>query len=378
MPHVFPSTSAADYSRLEQTLFTRTRLRRLTLVVVGAGALGNEVARILGLLAPARVVVVDPDVVEPSNLPRSSFFWSGQAIGRNKASALIEAAGALFPDTEWTGIGSEIADVGFRRITDADLLFSCVDSDLSRLEIAYVSTKLRIPSVDGGLGRQNYSRGRVTYFPATADRACYGCMLSPRTRRELLELWHANVRPCAPVTGFGENDLVSTPTMAAVVGALQVEFGLRNFFQNREDHAVKSNTLDVSFHPDLRMSGFTTSASIDCPFHDPRQHILRPLPRSDCTMGDFLQSTAAEFVLLDWPVCTEAKCLGCERKWSPMLRLAALRRRGCCPACGSKRILELQTIRAIGSGSAWIGLTPSALGLPEDHLYTVQLRSNAL
>src|SRR6266498_1188996 len=152
---MYPTSAlAADYSRLTGTPFSSERLGKLSVIVVGAGALGNEVARILGLLGTGHVKMVDPDTVHTSNLPRSTFFWPKNAIGQNKASALVKLASSWFRDTCWTDITVEIADVGFQKIAGSDLMFSCVDSDLARLEIAYISTKLGIPVMDGGLGRQ--------------------------------------------------------------------------------------------------------------------------------------------------------------------------------------------------------------------------------
>lgn len=367
MGTVYPQTHHADYVRLEHTPFTRDRLGQLACVVVGAGALGNEVARVLGLLGTGSVHVVDPDRVETSNLPRSIFFCQGNSIGHNKARALVDAAGEMFPDTRWTATGSEIADVGFGSLADADLLFSCVDSDLARLEIAYISTKLALPVIDGGLGRQNYSHGRVTYFPGNPGQACYGCMLSPSKRGHLLELWQATVRPCAADAAAG-TDLVSTPTMAGVVGCIQVEWGLRNFFQ---DDCLTARSLEVQLHPSRRIEEFTVPVSVDCPFHG-FEESLQPLPQADCTFQELLNRSHSDSLLLDWPVCVEAKCQDCGTKWPPMLRLAALRRRGRCPECGSPEILELQTIRAIARDSSWAWQTPSALQLPADHWYSVR------
>lgn len=335
--------------------------------------MGNEVARILGLLGTSKVTVVDPDVVEATNLPRSIFFWGEKAIGQNKASALATAAANIFPETHWIAVPREIADVGFQCLTNAALLFSCVDSDLARLEIAYISQKLRIPTVDGGLGRQNYSHGRVTYFLGTTNQACYGCMLSPRKRRELLELWQTTVRPCGPDNGDAENELISTPTMAGVVGAVQVEVGLRNLFQTKEGAQASSRSLEIQIHPSRRMEDFAIPVTADCPFHQDETH-LQALPRPDATFEDILDAAGAETILLDWPICVEAKCMKCNNLWPPMQRLAALRRAGSCPACGGRRIMELQNIRAIDRNSSWQRQTPSALQLPADHLYTVSMR----
>ncbi len=338
-------------------------------VVVGAGALGNEVARILGMLGAAQVVVVDPDVVEATNLPRSIFFSGGKSIGQNKARALAARAEDLFPDTNWVPIGNEIADVGFQLLGKSNLLFSCVDSDLARLEIAYISRRLNVPVVDGGLSTHNFSHGRVTFFSRCRNQACYGCMLSPRKRRELLELWQATLRPCEPAdTNLGAG---STPTMAGIVGSMQVELGLRNFFGVGQEDTTASRSYEIQIHPQIRLDSFAVPTSVDCPFHESVGQ-LTAMPDANATFSDLLESVSGERVMLDWPICVEARCIDCGREWPPMLRLAALRRRGRCPECGSAQVLELQTVRTIGHDSSWLHSTPAALQLPADHLYTVQ------
>lgn len=366
---MYPESFAVDYSRLERTPFTRERMRQVRALVVGAGALGNEVARVLGMLGAAQVVVVDPDAVEASNLPRSIFFSGGTIIGQNKARALALRAEELFPRAIWSPIGKEIADVGFQSLAKSNLFFSCVDSDLARLEIAYIARRLNVPVVDGGLSTQNFSHGRVTFFPGCLNHGCYGCMLSPRKRRKLLELWQATLRPCVPTESNAEAG--STPTMAGIVGSMQVELGLRNFFGTEQENAVPSCSYEIQIHPQLRLETFTVPASADCPFHEIVDELVE-MPGQNATFCDLLDSVAGEVVILDWPVCVEARCIDCGKDWTPMLRLAALRRRGRCPECGSAQVLELQTVRMIGRDSPWLRSTPAALQLPADHLYTVQ------
>jgi hypothetical protein len=164
--------------------------------------------------------------------------------------------------------------------------------------------------------------------------------------------------------------------MAAVIGALQVEFGLRTFFEVRDGKPAKSMTLEVRVDPEKWIKEFSSGVSVDCPFHEEDREELHPQPSADCTVRELLNSTSADHLILDWPLCIQARCLACEHKWEPKLRLAALRQRGQCPSCMSNNILEIETIRTIGVDSPWIDLPLSALKLPTDHLYTV--RKNAL
>ncbi|MEW6366471.1 MAG: ThiF family adenylyltransferase [Acidobacteriota bacterium] len=368
---------AVDYSRLDGTIFAPQRVSQLNAVVVGAGALGNEVVRALGLLGAARVLVIDHDAVEPSNLTRSLFFRAQDAIGRNKALAIVESAERLFPDTRWTAIPREVAGVGFQDIAEAHLLFGCVDSDLARLEIAYIVTKLNVPQVDGGLGGSSYSRGRVTVFPGR-DAACFCCLLTEGRRRELLTRWESESHPCwIEPAGPHAPAYPSTPTMSAIVGAMQVEIGLRWLYEGRRDPPSVAWSAEVDLsqaQPKMETIGLALSSF--CPFHDAADTMLpSPGPSDRVTVVDLIQSAEATSarraaLVLDWPICTRARCAACGHTWAPMRRLAALRESGVCPGCASVNIRPEQVIREVERTSAWAASTLAQLDLPDRHLHT--------
>ena len=376
-----PAHLQADYARLEPTVFRPDRQRRLYAVVIGAGALGNEVVKALGLLGIGKMLVVDPDLVEPSNLTRSVFFRDADAAGANKAIALARAASRLFPHTEVKAADREIADVGFVEIAGADILFSCVDSELARLEIAYIGAKLDRPVCDAGLGTPNYSHGRVSFFPGR-NAACYCCGLGESKRRELLTKWNSPSRSCWAGAGDpGEPAdgnmpaIPSTPTMAAVIGSMQVEIGLRRLFEA----ATEASAVELTLAPRPVLETFALRRSEACPFHIAESDLVAA---PDGSIGNLLDCAASRaegepVLLLDWPICVRALCAGCGERWQPMRRLGWLRRRGACPRCNGRRFAEEEIITRVGRDSAWAGCAPATLGLPEHHLHSIRFENRA-
>jgi adenylyltransferase/sulfurtransferase len=357
-----------DYSRLAETVFSRDNVRTLSALVVGAGALGSEVVKTLGLVGLGSVRIADPDIVERSNLTRSVLLRVEESTGTPKATALAGAAQRLFPDTEFVPLSLAIADAGLRHASESAILFSCVDSDLARLEIAYISNKLQVPVADAGLGGANYSEGRVSYFPGI-DGACYACLMTERRRRELLGFWDARSSPCSGAFDKSSGRVFpSTPTMAAIVAAMQVEIGLRRLTAQRRGAPVAALMVAVALDPQTRLEEIGLHRSPSCPLHE-HGGVLTPAPSAQTAVRDFLDGDSV--LELDWPICARARCLQCAFRWMPMLRLARFRREGACPRCGSGRLLGQQVIRTIDRKSEWAEYTLAALGLPDHHLLTI-------
>ena len=62
------------------------------------------------------MTILDPDVVESTNLTGSVLFRITDAVGRNKAEVAAEAVRKMFPDTTIEAFPVEIADFGLQRM----------------------------------------------------------------------------------------------------------------------------------------------------------------------------------------------------------------------------------------------------------------------
>ena len=368
--HAPRSDLLGRYVRTDNTLHSRSTIYSMRFVVVGAGALGNEVVKNLGLLGVGSVMVIDSDKIELSNLSRSVFFRPTDC-GRPKAEVLCHSLSSICPDTRWEFRNCEVADVGLGELADADLILSCVDNDLARVEAAWIALRLNIPMADAGLGGPDYWRGRVSFFAGRAS-ACFCCKLSPRRRRELLALSLSTGHSCWATSATTAHP--STPTMAAIIGALQVDFGLRclNEIKTAEGQDFKSPTIEITLDSNSALARFVTPISPGCPFHGASSQRSVPPGHARVSARELLDSHGAQAVDLDWPICLDARCLDCGSDWKPMKRVAWLRRHGVCPLCGSHRVLENRNISSLDRNSPWVDTPLADLGLPQHHLYTVR------
>ena len=209
------------YSRLRLIAWwDQEKLAQAKVLVVGAGALGNEVLKNLALLGVGAAYVVDFDHIEESNLTRSVLFRH-RDCGRPKAEAAADAIKDMNPDTRVRPmLANIITDVGLGLFREVDVVIGCLDNREARLWVNRQCWKVGTPWIDGGIQEIN---GVVKVF-APPDSACYECAMTENDYRLI------NLRYSCPL--LRQEDLQAgkvptAPTISSMIGGLQVQEALK-------------------------------------------------------------------------------------------------------------------------------------------------------
>lgn len=198
------------------------RLHQARALVVGAGALGNEVIKNLGLLGIGQVTIVDFDKVEPHNLTRSILFRA-EDTGLPKAEVAARALKELNPEIRVEAIvGDVMCDLGWGKLSEQDLIFGCVDNRLARLWINRMAFRVGKGWISGGI--LNHSGQVVLYHPG---EACYECGLTKAGWEDI----QARMG-CADMAQryFNAGIQPTTPLAASIIGGFMVQEGLKFYF----------------------------------------------------------------------------------------------------------------------------------------------------
>ena len=108
-------------------------VREAKVMVVGAGALGNEVIKNLTLLNIGYIFIVDFDIIEYSNLSRSILFRESDC-NHKKCEVAEKRIKEINPNIKVQTLDGDIsADVGLGIFRRMDVIIGCLDNRLARL-----------------------------------------------------------------------------------------------------------------------------------------------------------------------------------------------------------------------------------------------------
>ncbi len=194
----------------------QSRVRAATVMVVGAGALGNEVIKGLTLMGVGRLFIVDLDTIEKGNLSRSILFREADS-GQPKALVAARAVRSLNPDVAVQAFCGDVNyDLGLGVFRQMDVIVGCLDNREARLSLNRACWQIGKPWVDAGI---EALLGQVRVFwPGRG--ACYECALTNRDY-ELINLR----RSCSLLAreNLLQGKVPTTPTAAAIIGGIQTQ-----------------------------------------------------------------------------------------------------------------------------------------------------------
>ena len=194
----------------------QARLSEARVLVIGAGALGNEILKNLALLGIGLVFVADLDRVANSNLSRSVLFREADC-GRPKVEVVAARARELYPAMRVEPFfGNIVYDLGLGIYRWADIIIGGLDNREARVAINQATAHAGKTWIDGAIERLD-GVARV-FTPASGP--CYECTMSA-VDWQMLEAR----RSCALLTRqeMEQGKTPTTPTTAAVIAGIQCQ-----------------------------------------------------------------------------------------------------------------------------------------------------------
>lgn len=341
------------------TWWDQARLRAARVLVVGAGAIGNEVLKNLALLGVGQVLVVDLDTIEGSNLSRSVLFREADR-GQPKATVAARAARDIYPGLRAHGLqGNAVYDLGLGAYRWADVVIGGLDNREARLAINRACYRVGKPWIDGAI---EVLSGLVRVF-LPPDGACYECTLS-KTDWEMLE----RRRSCALLTRQDVEELgrtPTTPTMASVVGATQCQEAVK-LLHGLPTLSGQALVVDGRGHDSYTI---TYPRKEECYSHERYDDIVDlPGGAGAVTARQLLERARADLgpdaaLELNEDILVALTCTTCGVQTPHFRSLGRVTvEEGLCPTCRKPRQVEIT--HSVQGDEPWLDRTLADLGVP--------------
>lgn len=350
------------YSRLRLIgWWDQKKIANAKILVVGAGALGNEVLKNLALLGVGRVYLIDFDEIQASNLSRAVLFRA-EHEGQSKANVAAEMASQLNPDCQILPcFGNVLTDIGLGLVSDADLVICCVDNREARLWINRMCWKVNTPWIDGGI--QEINGVAKVFMPPGGS--CYECAMTENDYR-LISLRYSC--PLLKQEDILMGKVPTAPTIASIIGGMQVQEALKllHDLPAAEGTALVFNGAANNFYQTKY------SRREDCLSHETYESVTSLALNSSDTVRKLFgaladsvgESVDSMRLLLDRDFLLRLVCRSCEIEKEidqPLCKVGS--RDGICEQC--QQPLSTETTCEIDSSSPLTERSLSSLGVPD-------------
>jgi len=151
------------------------KLRKACVMIVGAGGLGNIASKFLASSGVGKLIIIDHDVIEESNLNRQ-FLFNKKQIKRPKVVALKETLYKINPDVKVEAIikkldfASEIKIMEIAIAYGVSVILDCTDNMETAYLIEAIALNLQIQLV---FGKTSKYSGVVTIIKEPFLKASY-------------------------------------------------------------------------------------------------------------------------------------------------------------------------------------------------------------
>ncbi len=349
------------YSRLELIpWWKQERLRQAKILVVGAGAIGNELIKNLTLLGIGHLFIIDLDRIENSNLSRSVLFRAGDE-GKWKAETAAARAEEINPDVcARAMVGDIVNSVGLGLFREMDVVLGGLDNREARLAINIACWKVNRPWVDGAI-EVLHGLARVFTPP---DGPCYECTLNEADYKLL-----SRRRSCALLTReeMLAGKVPTTPTTASIIAGMQVQEALKLL---HADAGMPTLSGRAFMYNGLTHDSYVVEYTRreDCPSHETYPEVTE----LECGAGGITlaqmverirQDLGGEAILeTDREIICHLRC-ACGNQTDVFRPVGTVtEKEAICPDCGELREPVLR--HSFDGAEDYRGLTLAALGIP--------------
>ena len=229
------------------------KLKKASVLVIGAGGLGAPALLYLAAAGVGRLIVVDDDTVSLSNLQRQVIHLT-HTIGRPKTESAGEMVAALNPHVAFVGIDGRITpDNALAMVADVDVVIDGSDNFATRYLVSDACVLAKRTLVTAALGRFDATVTTISAHETSADgtpNPTYRCLFPEPPPAGM-------VPTCAEAGILGAmagvaGSLVALEAIRAIIGFGE---GLVGRLLMIDTKSMRFETLSYAWDPDNPLTG---------------------------------------------------------------------------------------------------------------------------
>lgn len=358
----------------------QSKLRKARVLVVGAGALGNEIVKNLALLGIGNILIADLDRIENSNLSRSVLYRQ-EDNGKYKAEVAAHRAREIYPDLNAHFFnGNAVYDLGLGVFHWADVVIGGLDNREARLSINRNCWRCNKPWIDGAI-QQIDGVARV-FIPEShplgkPNAPCYECTMS-QTDWKLLQLRRSCNLLSKSEMETGKTP--TTPTISSMIAAVQCQEAIK-ILHGMETIAGKGwvfngltadSYLTEFQHKETCYSHDTLDEIVATDWSVETTTVAEALTEARRRLGDEAELELARDVL------EKLVCPQCHGEQAMFLSLGKVKaEQANCPHCPGMR-REVVTFYKVRGHESFLDRTLAQIGVPPFDLLIARTKDRAI
>lgn len=198
----------------------QSKISKATVMVVGAGATGNELVKNLVLTGIGKIILIDYDTINLSNLNRCVLFDTKSAKKQDyKVDVVKKACKNLNPETEIITLKEDLNDIDKNLYKKSNVICSCVDNIEARLQSNNYAYYYGVPFIDSGID-EFYGTVQAVYSEVK-DAACMQCGVSGMDMDLMWKKYSCTGQEIESENGETIGKMATLITTTAIVGGIQ-------------------------------------------------------------------------------------------------------------------------------------------------------------
>jgi molybdopterin/thiamine biosynthesis adenylyltransferase len=219
--------------------FDQSTIKNINAIVIGAGAIGNEVIKNLALMGVGNIQIYDLDTIEIHNLTKSVLFRE-EDVGQRKVDVAAKRARELDPNINVVAIHGDIfKELNLNDIKNCDIVFCCLDNFETRLRANQMCLLTKKTMVNMSIDSRFAS---IEIFPYNDDEiVCYECNLPLSAYERMSKRYSCG--HLKKIT-YIEKKIPTTIMTSSVSASIGVSLGLQKI-AGKEDVNISSKKVFV-------------------------------------------------------------------------------------------------------------------------------------